>query len=323
VLFFPVCGFHFPCVTRISTVAMDEFEKFQADMEHLERAVEQKSAVKSPPPGYMPPVSSSSAGAPAKSKPAVALSSAPAPPREEIKTPAVGSGSSSISGAPVMYSSAAVPATTGGVNYDEIAAMDPYEFVQQTPGALFSAAGTPALESDLQIHAHATARQSHKEAQEAAKAAQNITGKKRKNIRVAAGKTWEDKSLDEWPENDFRIFCGDLGNECNDNTLAKAFAKYPSFAKAKVIREKTTSRSKGFGFVSFLDPYDCANALKEMNGKYVGNRPVKLRKSTHEERDLAQVRKKAKKTKSKKTYRQLGVIGRGAGAGAAGLGEDA
>ena len=31
------------------------------------------------------------------------------------------------------------------------------------------------------------------------------------NLRKAGGKLWEDKTLDEWPENDFRIFCGDLG----------------------------------------------------------------------------------------------------------------
>eukprot|EP00879_Flechtneria_rotunda_P018752 GHRR01019684.1.p1 GENE.GHRR01019684.1~~GHRR01019684.1.p1 ORF type:complete len:134 (+),score=59.73 GHRR01019684.1:47-403(+) len=52
--------------------------------------------------------------------------------------------------------------------------------------------------------------------------------------REAAGKRWVDPSLAEWPENDFRIFVGDLGNEVNDESLAKAFQRYPSFAKAKV-----------------------------------------------------------------------------------------
>lgn len=33
---------------------------------------------------------------------------------------------------------------------------------------------------------------------------------------------------------DFRIFCGDLGNEVNDDILARAFSRYPSFLKAKV-----------------------------------------------------------------------------------------
>jgi len=71
-----------------------------------------------------------------------------------------------------------------------------------------------------------------------------------------------------------------LGNEVNDNTLAKVFVKYTSFSKAKVVRDKRTQKTKGYGFVSFLDPFDCAQALKEMQGAYVGNRPIKLRKST-------------------------------------------
>lgn len=53
-------------------------------------------------------------------------------------------------------------------------------------------------------------------------------------LREAAGKRWRDLTLEEWPENDYRIFVGDLGNDCNDDVLGKAFQKYPSFAKAKV-----------------------------------------------------------------------------------------
>eukprot|EP00466_Bigelowiella_natans_P011010 jgi/Bigna1/43569/e_gw1.81.22.1 len=110
--------------------------------------------------------------------------------------------------------------------------------------------------------------------------------KKKKNMRTAAGEIWEDKSLSEWPENDFRLFCGDLGNEVNDTVLAKAFAKYSSFAKAKVIRNKRTQKSKGYGFASFLDPFDAAAALREVAGKYVGNRPIKLRRSSWQQRAL-------------------------------------
>ena len=65
------------------------------------------------------------------------------------------------------------------------------------------------------------------------------------------------------------------------------FFRYPSFAKAKVIRDKRNGKSRGFGFVSFLDPQDFLRALKEMNGKYVGNRPVKLKKSNWKSRTKA------------------------------------
>lgn len=50
------------------------------------------------------------------------------------------------------------------------------------------------------------------------------------------------------------------------------------------MRDPRTKKSKGFGFVSFLDSADFAKALKEMQGKYIGNRPCKLSKSTWDER---------------------------------------
>jgi RNA recognition motif-containing protein len=36
--------------------------------------------------------------------------------------------------------------------------------------------------------------------------------------------------------------------------------------QAKVIRDKRTGKTKGFGFISFLDPVDAANALREVDG---------------------------------------------------------
>jgi len=122
------------------------------------------------------------------------------------------------------------------------------------------------------------------------------SGKKRKYLRAAAGKVWDDPSLADWPQNDYRLFCGDLGNEVNDNTLAKVFSKYATFAKAKIIRDKRTQKTKGFGFVSFMDSNDCANALRDLQGKYVGNRPIKLRRSNWDKRDL---RKQQKETRKK------------------------
>ncbi|KAF4528116.1 hypothetical protein B566_EDAN016597 [Ephemera danica] len=67
------------------------------------------------------------------------------------------------------------------------------------------------------------------------------------------------------PDHDFRIFCGDLGNDVTDEVLTRAFNRFPSFQKAKVVRDKRTNKTKGFGFVSFKDPQDFINAMKEMN----------------------------------------------------------
>lgn len=86
-------------------------------------------------------------------------------------------------------------------------------------------------------------------------------------MRVAGGQVWEDASLADWDPDDFRIFCGDLGNDVNDELLTRTFNKFPSFMRAKVIRDKRTGKSKGFGFVSFKEPQDFIRAMKEMDGK--------------------------------------------------------
>ena len=66
---------------------------------------------------------------------------------------------------------------------------------------------------------------------------------------------------------DFRMFCGDLGNEVTDETLQRAFGKYPSFVKAKVVRDRRSNKTKGYGFASFRDPLDFTRAMREMNGQ--------------------------------------------------------
>lgn len=109
--------------------------------------------------------------------------------------------------------------------------------------------------------------------------------KKKKILRVAGGEVWEDPTLQEWDSSDFRLFCGDIGNEVTDDTLMRAFSKYQSLQKVHVVRDKKTLKSKGYGFLSFKDPDDYVKAMREMNGKYVGNRPIKLRKSTWDERN--------------------------------------
>lgn len=125
--------------------------------------------------------------------------------------------------------------------------------------------------------------------------------KKKKHVRQKAdGSVWEDPSLAEWPENDYRLFAGDLGNEVTDDLLARAFSKYPSFQKAKVVKDKFTGKGKGFGFVSFMDPFDAAKAMREMTGKYIGNRPIKLTKSSWKELEIGEVRKDHKKEKKRK-----------------------
>lgn len=94
--------------------------------------------------------------------------------------------------------------------------------------------------------------------------------KTKKVVRAAGGEVWEDHSLEDWDDNDFRLFAGDLGNEVTEEILYKAFSKYPSLLRTRVVRDTRTMKSKGFGFISFRDPDDFVKAWREMNGKING-----------------------------------------------------
>ncbi|EFN50925.1 hypothetical protein CHLNCDRAFT_37645 [Chlorella variabilis] len=121
-----------------------------------------------------------------------------------------------------------------------------------------------------------------------------VGGKKVGVVRAAAGQRWVDTTLAEWPENDYRIFVGNLGNEVSDAVLTAAFQRFPTFQKAKVVRYAHNGKSKGYGFVSFGDTIEGAKVLREMQGKYVGNRPVQLRKSSSEERTVTDKKGRAR-----------------------------
>lgn len=111
-------------------------------------------------------------------------------------------------------------------------------------------------------------------------AARLADGKKKTTVvREGGGQVWEDPTLLDWDPKHFRIFVGDLGGEVTDEALLRAFAQYPSVQRARNVRDARTAQSRGYGFVSFAEPNDFVRALREMQGKYIGSRPVKLRRA--------------------------------------------
>ncbi|EMD66335.1 hypothetical protein COCSADRAFT_34902 [Bipolaris sorokiniana ND90Pr] len=112
-------------------------------------------------------------------------------------------------------------------------------------------------------------------------------GKRKTVVREGGGKQWEDETLLEWNPLHPRLFIGNLAGEVTDDSLLKAFAKYPSLSKARVVRDKKSTKSKSYGFVSFADTDDYFRAAKEMNGKYIGSHPVLIKRATSEIKPIA------------------------------------
>ncbi|KAI3698123.1 hypothetical protein L6452_31235 [Arctium lappa] len=76
---------------------------------------------------------------------------------------------------------------------------------------------------------------------------------------------------------DFTIFVGDLAADVTDYTLQETFrAHYPSVKGAKVVTDRMTGRTKGYGFVKFGDETEQLHAMTEMNGRLCSTRPMRI-----------------------------------------------
>eukprot|EP00026_Physarum_polycephalum_P010265 Phypoly_transcript_10422.p1 GENE.Phypoly_transcript_10422~~Phypoly_transcript_10422.p1 ORF type:complete len:417 (+),score=83.18 Phypoly_transcript_10422:35-1252(+) len=81
--------------------------------------------------------------------------------------------------------------------------------------------------------------------------------------------------------NEFAIYIGDLSADVTDTVLQNAFIqRYPSVKNAKVVTDPVTGISKGYGFVRFIDENDKNRAMAEMQGQFIGARPIRISGAT-------------------------------------------
>ena len=71
-----------------------------------------------------------------------------------------------------------------------------------------------------------------------------------------------------------KLFVGGLSWETTDSDLKKAFALYGEITEAKVITERDTGRSRGFGFVTFARDEDAKVAISKMHGTSLDGRTL-------------------------------------------------
>ncbi|MGD0919901.1 MAG: RNA-binding protein [Thermodesulfobacteriota bacterium] len=63
------------------------------------------------------------------------------------------------------------------------------------------------------------------------------------------------------------IYVGNLSSNVTDETIREAFESFGQVASAKVIKDKYTGQSRGFGFVEMLEQAQAQAAIKSLNGK--------------------------------------------------------
>ena len=71
-----------------------------------------------------------------------------------------------------------------------------------------------------------------------------------------------------------KLYVGNLPYSVRDSDLEQAFGQFGAVTSAKVMMERDTGRSKGFGFVEMASDAEAQSAINGMNGQSLGGRSV-------------------------------------------------
>lgn len=73
-----------------------------------------------------------------------------------------------------------------------------------------------------------------------------------------------------------KLYVGGISYNASDNDLQDFFSSAGTVVSAKIIIDKQTNRSKGFGFVEMSSPEEAQNAIETLNNKEMMGRAIKV-----------------------------------------------
>jgi cold-inducible RNA-binding protein len=73
-----------------------------------------------------------------------------------------------------------------------------------------------------------------------------------------------------------KLFVGGLSWGTDENMLRAAFDRFGEIEEVKVITDRNTGRSRGFGFVTFTEEKAAQDAVAEMDGTMLDSRNIKV-----------------------------------------------
>lgn len=76
-----------------------------------------------------------------------------------------------------------------------------------------------------------------------------------------------------------KLFVGSLSWNTTSEQLEEAFAACGEVVEAKVVTDRETGRSRGFGFVTFQDDDGATKAIQELDGTTLDGRTIKVDKA--------------------------------------------
>jgi RNA recognition motif-containing protein len=80
------------------------------------------------------------------------------------------------------------------------------------------------------------------------------------------------------------IYVGNLSYQMSETELRDAFAAFGEVSSAKILMDRETGRSRGFGFVEMPNQGEAESAITQLNGKDVGGRALRINEARPRER---------------------------------------
>ncbi|KAL3829132.1 hypothetical protein ACJIZ3_017934 [Penstemon smallii] len=87
-----------------------------------------------------------------------------------------------------------------------------------------------------------------------------------------------------------QLFVGGLSYDTNESILKQAFEEYGEVIEAKVICDRVSGKSRGYGFVHYTEETAASKALKDMDGKLLDGRNIRIHYGHRKETIVDQVR---------------------------------
>jgi RNA recognition motif-containing protein len=72
------------------------------------------------------------------------------------------------------------------------------------------------------------------------------------------------------------IYVGNLSYQTTEDELKEIFAKFGEVTSAKLIENRETGQSKGFGFVEMSNDNEAEEAIKELDGSEISGRSLRV-----------------------------------------------
>lgn len=82
------------------------------------------------------------------------------------------------------------------------------------------------------------------------------------------------------------IYVGNLDYNLQESELEEVFAEFGQVDSVKIIKDRFTDRSKGYGFVEMADEGEAQNAIEQLDGKLVNGRNLRVNKARPPKKDF-------------------------------------